>query len=181
MAVDKKYIVIGKLVKPFGVKGEIVFLSYSGETAHFKHIELLYLNRSQTVKKLEYWDGLSRGSVQKRNYKGQKIRCKLLGIDSPETAKLICGQDISILREHATPLNHQEWYIADMISLQVVCEGKKVGVVEAVTQDTFQPLLRIRWNNKTEGLIPFNKYFFSNPNLDIRSIELLNASLLGIT
>ncbi len=180
-SIHTQYIVTGRLLKPFGLKGEIVFLSYSGETEHFKQVKTVYLGNSYEQKQVEYWVGLDSATSHQKKAQGKKIRCKLLHIDTPETAKDLCNQDVSIERALASPLYHQEWYISDMVSLQICCDGKYVGVIEAVSHDAFQPLLRIRWNNQKEGLIPFNKHFFSNPNTDTGSIELLNAALVDMT
>ncbi len=167
----EEYIIVGKLVRPFGVKGEILFFSCDEESGHLKDIHSFYLETSLLPKNIEYWVGLTKT--------GAKIRCKLQHIDNPEAAQLVCGQNVMIPRADAAPLVSGEYYSADFISLSVRCDNKEVGVIQAISNDA-RPLLSIQWLSGKLGLIPFDRHFFSDPDLAQRTITLLDSTLVDL-
>lgn len=167
--VSKGYIIIGKLIKPFGLRGEILFISYSETIDTLKSITTLSLGSPQYQYTVEYWTGGKQNS---------KLRCKLQSVDSPEQARLHCGKDVITLRKNLQKLGDNEWHVTDIISMKVLCKKKEVGRILAVSQEEFQPLLSIQWKNGKTGLIPFNEHFFALPDTEHASIELIEPELI---
>lgn len=169
-------IIIGKFTKPFGVKGLMRFLPYSGEVAHLSTITHIHVyghtsNSPKTapVYEVEHW------------ISSVPFRCKLLGIDSPELAQTqLSGKEIYVPREFATHLEQDEYYIKDLYQIEVVYGEQVQGKIIEVYPDAYAPLLTIEWNNKKKSVIPFIKEYFGVPNLECQRIELLVNALINI-
>ena len=163
------YICIGRFTKPFGIEGYVRFESYSGETEHLQNIRTVTLPTLGETLEITEW------------LTTRPMRCKIKGIDTPEDVKRISGATIEVPRTLATTLQHDEYYLADMTGISILFEGKKHGEIVGVITDAYAPLIEIRWDEqKTHSYIPFTKKFFASPDMDLRTLELLDEDMMHI-
>lgn len=100
------------------------------------------------------------------------------GYESPETARKLTGMDILVPREEAAPLGENEWYIADLVGLELVAEGKRLGRVESVLEGGPEPWLEARLPGGGKAIVPFRKEFVGEVRLEAGEIELLAPWIL---
>lgn len=132
---------IGRLGAARGVDGDLKVQSYSGETAHFlrlRRVELERVSPFGTATKLLL--------AVRRVEEGQGgLTMSFEGYLSPESAERLVGMEIIVDRRDAAPLSEGEWYVADLVGLELVSEdgGLVYGRVRAVLDGAADPMLEI--------------------------------------
>lgn len=120
-----RWIEAGLVVRPHGIKGEVV-------------VELLrdLLEIVTEGLKLRLTD---RGGGERfveievaRDHKNRKI-VKLVGVDSVEEAERLRNHTVWLTREQVGPLAEDRWFVADILGIEVVTdEGERLGVLAEV-------------------------------------------------
>lgn len=155
-------IVIGLVRTSWGVKGWIKVTSLSGEWEHFSTLQALTLRRRDRNRSFK---------VESFRRLGDAGAFKLAGIDSPEVGKTFAGWEILAPREYAAPLTEGQWYLADLIGLEVVGVGERFGVVNAVIEGA-DDLLEVRRPDGSTFLVPFRRDFVGEPDTEAGKITL---------
>jgi 16S rRNA processing protein RimM len=116
-------ITIGKLIKPFGVKGEMKIEPMTDFPERFKKLKRVFLVSPQG-KEIEC-------SIRSVRYDaGGSLFLLFSGYDSPEKAKELNGWLIKLPREEAVPLPEGSYYWFELIGMEVVSEnGEKLGTI----------------------------------------------------
>lgn len=84
--------------------------------------------------------------------------CKFKGIETPEEMRKYQGMELWIDRSEAIPLEKDEFYIADLLGLQVVTEeGLLLGKVESIRPTGANHVIGVRQKNGREVLLPYIK------------------------
>lgn len=85
------------------------------------------------------------------------VRVWLMGVEDRETAEALRGRALWIERESQPALDDDEYYLADLVGLEVVREqdgrSESLGEVVGVTTNTAQDLLCVRLRGR-EWLLP---------------------------
>ncbi len=118
-------ITIGRVVKPFGVKGEIRIEPMTDFPERFKGLARVYLvspaGRQITCEILAV------------RYRDSVPYLLLKGYDSPEKAKALNGWFIKLPEEEAIPLPEGSYYWFEIIGMEVFSEaGEKLGTITEV-------------------------------------------------
>jgi len=104
-----KEIEIGKIVTAVGIKGEVKFYSFSDDPMKLAELEYIYIGKNKTKYDVE----------KVRSPKGNTAALKLNGVDTRNDAELLkdklCYIDESMLAD----LDEGEYYIKDLIGLEV--------------------------------------------------------------
>jgi 16S rRNA processing protein RimM len=115
-------ITIGKVVKPFGVKGEMKIEPLTDFPERFTGLTRVYLV-SPAGKEIVC-------EVKSVRYAGGAPFLHFSGYDSPEKAKAINGWFIKVPREEAVRLPEGTYYWFELIGMEVVSEdGEKLGTI----------------------------------------------------
>lgn len=105
---------------------------------------------------------------------------KLEGIDNPEQARTLSGQQLLVPRERASLPGLDEWYIADLTGLSVLdSTGAVLGEVVSVIE-TCDDLLEVRRPDGRQFMLPFRKEFVGEPNLEEGKIVLFEEWLADL-
>ncbi len=128
-------ITIGKVIKPFGVKGEMKIEPMTDFPDRFKKLQRVYLVSPSGKEKL-----CEVSSV--RNDAGGSLYLLFAGYDSPEKAKELNGWFIKLPREEAVPLPEGAYYQFELIGMEVFSEtgeklGKIVDIFETGSNDVY--------------------------------------------
>lgn len=206
-ASDEPLMAIGRIGAPKGVRGDLKIHSYSGEYEHFLDIHEALLEGelpaeapkrgpgsvppiSSPVPQTVPARGLSEPSTGEKPKRRLRLRVRRAeasagglsmafeGYESPEEARKLTGMDILVPRAEAAPLRQNEWYIADLIGLALVAEGKKIAVVESVLDGGPEPWLEARLPGGGKAVVPFRKEFVGEVRLESGEIELLAPWIL---
>jgi 16S rRNA processing protein RimM len=160
-------IAVGLVRTSWGVKGWIKVASLSGEWDHFPAIKEVTLRKGDRNRSFKV-EGFRR--------LGDAGALKLAGIENPEVGKTYAGWEILASRAHAAPLTEGEWYLADLVGLEVVGDGERFGVVNAVIEAA-DDLLEIRRSDGSTFMVPFRRDFVEEPDLDKGEIILISPWL----
>ncbi len=115
-------ITIGKVLKPWGVRGEVKVQPLTDFPGRFKDLRRVYLV-SPRGKEIVC-------EVRSVRYQGDAPFIILEGYDAPEKAKAIAGWFIKIPQEEAMPLPEGRYYGFELIGMAVISEaGEKLGEI----------------------------------------------------
>lgn len=170
------FLAIGRLGAPRGLRGDLKVQSYSGETEHFFKLTAAVLRSaseaaSASPKLLEL-------AVIRVEPLGSGLSMAFAGYDSPEKARALTGMEILAPRSLCAPLKENEWYIADLVGLHLVAEGRVVATVRSVMEGGPEPWLEVVRLDQGVSLVPFRKEFVGSIDLEAGTIELLAPYLL---
>ena len=122
----KKYLVIGRITKLQGLKGEVRVQYYCDEPEMLCEFDTLYLGREHTPVE----------PARARYLKSDVAVLKLKGVDTPEDAEKLIGKMLYFDRDDIE-LPEDTWFIQDVIGLDVydADPGKCYGRVDDVYQN----------------------------------------------
>lgn len=145
---EEAYITIGKIGATYGVFGWLKIQSFTEFGASILSYQPWYLSSppsSTQHRQLEIEDA--------KPYKNSVI-VKFKGIDSPEAARLLTGQQIEIKREQLPTLAKNEYYWSDLEGLTVINkDGTVLGKVIYLIATGSNDVLVVK--GKKEIGIPF--------------------------
>ena len=140
------YFKIGIITSSHGVRGEMKVFPTTDDTRRFKKCREVYV---------EDKTGLVMYEVESARVSPDKVLLKLKGIDTPEEAVKLRQRGIFVDREHAVKLSKDEYFIADLIGLDVINEdGDRIGVIEEVLPTGANDVYQIAMDDGRELLLP---------------------------
>jgi 16S rRNA processing protein rimM len=153
-----KEIEIGKIVTAVGIKGEVKFYSFSDDPMKLAELEYIYIGKNKTKYDVE----------KVRSPKGNTAALKLIGIDTRNDAELLKDKLCYIDESMLSDLGEGEYYIKDLIGLEVFDEkdNSLVGVLEDVIQNTAQDIYLIKTKDGSEVLVPAVKEFIKDIDIE---------------
>jgi 16S rRNA processing protein RimM len=192
MSDSSSWVVLAKLLRPQGRKGELLADLHTDFPERFKDHRRVFLaaaglsgTRSEAAEAevSGYW--LPVGKNQGR------IVLKFAGTDSITDAERIAGLEVIIPVEERLPLEEEANYISDLVGCTVYDTGIPVGVIEdvqfATTPDGLRrleetaPILVVMSPKGEELLVPFVKSFVEAVDTVGKRVEMqLPAGLLNV-
>lgn len=131
-----------------GIKGEVRITLYAQDSTNLKEGKVLLLERAgKTV----------RAAVKRLRYQKNRPVVKLEGIDDRNAAEEIRGIEVSICASDLEELPEGEHYVRDLIGCRVVdiaADGREVGILRDVIQNTAQSILEVGTADGRSILIP---------------------------
>jgi len=120
-------VVIGEVCAPFGLKGEVKVVLQTDDPDRFKGLKKVLVGKPGSSGRLM--------EIEKvRSHKGMML-VKFAGVDDLTKAELLRGMQVRIRESDRAPLGENEYYIDDIIGLDVVTtEGKDLGKITEVLQ-----------------------------------------------
>ncbi len=157
--------------KTHGTDGFLRLYSLSGEYKHLERLDSCLL-RTPGGEELTL-------CVEEVKKNGDLLLIKFKEYQTPETARFLSKSVVLIERDKAPKLKKGEFYIADFVNLDVMQNGKKVGVVEYTLDGSQSFLLAVRRsdNNKIY-LVPYLNVYVDNVSLENNTIDLIYPPLL---
>jgi len=150
---------IGIIVKPQGIRGELRVLPTTDDPSRFelligKEIFLRQKGAEKTIKIL-----------QARPHKNIVI-VKLGGVTDRNTAEALVQSTLHIPDELALPLDEGEYYIRDLVGLDVVSEnGEPIGTLARVLQTNANDVYVISPSDGNDFMIPAIKSVVLNVSM----------------
>ncbi len=116
-------IVIGKILKPQGIRGELKIFPITGDVERFRGIDSVFLEgREQPAK------------VHGVRINGSDVFLYIEGVTGRDAAEAVRGKLLSVRREHAVKPEGSH-FICDLVGCAVEFEdGEKIGVLSEVYQ-----------------------------------------------
>lgn len=138
---DSDSIVVGRVVAPWGVKGEMKVEVITDFPDRFSPEEEVYIDGCPVTIESSRW------------HKGMVI-LKLAKIDSVEAVEKICGQFMEVPRGQVRPLSQNEYYQFQVVGLEVwTTDGEFLGRITQILPTGNNDVYVVRSDDR-EVLIP---------------------------
>ncbi|TVR92876.1 MAG: 16S rRNA processing protein RimM [Spirochaetaceae bacterium] len=148
----------------FGVRGEVKLRSLSEEVEHLLKLETVTLCKGSVRK-------THRISSARRHSSDVLVRFE--GVETPEDARLLTGYEVRVPREQAAPLGQGEYYITDLIGLQVMLGGESVGTVKSLWNSGAHDMIDVEKLDGSIVVVPFIERYIGRVDLEANSIEVI--------
>ncbi|NLM74840.1 MAG: 16S rRNA processing protein RimM [Clostridiaceae bacterium] len=160
----KDYLAVGKVTSPHGVKGELRVLPLTSDLSRFDY--LLYVTTN--------WEGeLKEFRVTSARLHKNLVLMKLKGIDTRDDAEKIKGQELLVERKHARKLEEDEYFICDIIGLEVFEDDVFLGVITDVLHTGSNDVYVVEnKENRKEILLPALKSVILEVNLENKRMKV---------
>ena len=116
---DSKNILVGKIVAPQGIWGEVRVQTFTSTPRDFQKLK---------IKSTRFNDGDFKFVRAVPN--STVIIGKITGVDDRNTAETLRGTELFIERNTLPDLKADEFYQADLIGFDVIRNGTKIGIVD---------------------------------------------------
>ena len=166
-------VIIGRILKPFGVRGEVRVESLSDVPGRFEGLQTvtLVLPDGENVETMVT-------SVRQIN---QGVILGFSAFSTPEAAASYRGAWIQIPVSHDLPRGQDTFYQFELIGLQVEdSDGQAIGKIEEVLEYPQQHVFVIR-NQEREILIPASRRTIQMVDLDHKVLRLTSREWWDIT
>ena len=156
---------IAQLGKAHGIKGELKLKILSPNPDVFDYLEEVILFSPNGENEL--------ATYTMEELRGEPVSIiKLSGVSDRSQAEQLNGHYLAVRREDASPLEEGEYYIADLIGMEVIDETRGViGTLRNVI-DGASPVLQIQRPGKKDLYMPKLGGHFKNADLETGKIEV---------
>jgi 16S rRNA processing protein RimM len=164
----KDYIIVGKILEPYGLKGLIKIISYMQDPEEIFQYQLHYIVNSD----------MKPVTIKLHNaICNQKFKCSVEGFSTRTDAEKINKSDLLIKAQDLPELPTNEFYIENLIGLQVInSEGKNIGSIIQVYNFGANDIVEIKFNNGSTEMYDFNDHTF--PKIDKEKITFIAPKIL---
>ena len=117
---------VGVITTTHGVRGEVIVFPTTDDAERFLDIEKVLLDTGKELRRL---------NIQNVKFFKNLAILKFEGIDNINDIEMYKGRELWIPREEAQELGEDEYYVADLIGMDVLMEnGEKFGVLRDVME-----------------------------------------------
>ncbi|MFN7135672.1 MAG: ribosome maturation factor RimM, partial [Myxococcales bacterium] len=138
MAADEKprWVRIGRVARPHGIRGELLIRADDPDSTSLLDQDELFLRDEK-------------GAVEKRRIASARVhrgdyRIVLEGLDDRDAAEALKGREVLLDRGALPDIEADEFYVADLVGLEVVGPEGGLGRVARVLDTGGVPILEVR-------------------------------------
>ena len=166
----QKKLEVGQIVNTFGIKGEVKVTPFTDDINRFDDLEKVYVKARKESKLYK---------IESVRYHKNMILLKLEGINNPEDAELLKNAYLEIDREDAIPLEEGQYFIADLIGLDVYTDdGNLLGKVDDIYNTGANDIYVVKDELGKQVLLPGIKEVIKEVKLEDRIIVHLIPGLI---
>lgn len=155
---------VGVITTTHGVRGEVKVFPTTDDPMRFKKIKKVLLDNGKEKRELEI--------AQARFFKNQVI-LKFKGIDNINDVEKYRKADLYVTREHAIPLEEDEYYVADLIGLTVISdEDETLGEITDVMQTGANDVYVVETTDGKEILLPAIHECILNVDMEAKQMKV---------
>lgn len=137
---------VGVVTQTHGIRGEVKVFPTTDDAGRFRDLKKVFLDTGREKLPLE---------IQGVKFFKQFVIVKFKGLDTINEVERFRRCPLLVPREDAVPLEEDEYYIADMIGMQVETEdGKAFGVLKDVMETGANDVYVIDSISHGEVLVP---------------------------
>ena len=153
---------IGKIVNTFGIKGMIKVKPFSDDITKFEQLKKIYI-KNQKEKK-EY-------IIEEVKYHKNMVMLKLQGINNIEEAEKLRNSYITVSRKDVKPLQEGEYYIVDLLGLDVFTdEDEHLGILDDIFNTGSNDIYVVKDGQGKQILLPAIAEVIKEINIDSKKI-----------
>ena len=138
---------VGVITSTHGIRGEVKVFPTTDDPMRFLDLKNVILDAKRERKDLE---------IENVKFFKNLVILKFKGIDNINDIERYKGSDLLIRREDAVPLGENEYFIADLIGLEVITDGgEHFGVLKDVLQTGANDVYIVETPQHKEVLLPY--------------------------
>jgi len=158
-AAGKDRVIIGKVGKPHGVRGEVNVYPLTDFPERFDDLDEVAVGEAALT-------------IERLKWQGGRLVVSFRGVDSRESAAELTGEFLSLPRDKAAPLDEGEYYVFDIVGLKAYDEsGNFLGEVREVLTTGANDVYAVADGSGKELLIPALKQV-------VRKIDLAAGKMI---
>ena len=140
------YLRVGVVTQTHGVRGEFKVFPTTDDVNRFKKLKKVFVSISSEM---------TEKNVESVKFFKQFVILKLEGIDSMDDAEKIKNADLMVTRKDAVACEEDEYYIADLIGIEVFSDdGEKIGVLKDVYSSSANDVYEVLRDDGKSVLLP---------------------------
>ena len=137
---------VGVITTTHGIRGEVKVYPTTDDAHRFDYLESVLLDTGKDLCELE---------IQRVKYFKQFVILKFRDVDNINDIEPYKGKSLYVTRDFAVPLEENEYYIADLIDMDVFLEdGSLFGTLKDVMETGANDVYVIHTTDKKEVLVP---------------------------
>lgn len=141
----EEFLQVGVISSTHGIRGEVKVFPTTDDPTRFKRLKKVLLDAGRERLELE---------VQSVKFFKQFVIVKFRGIDNINDIEKYKGKSLLVPREEAVGLDEDEYYIADLIGMEVFTEEGRFGVLKDVMETGANEVYIIDSDKHGEVLVP---------------------------
>ncbi len=141
----EEFLQVGVISSTHGIRGEVKVFPTTDDPARFKKLKNVLLDTGRERLQLE---------VQSVKFFKQFVIVKFRGIDNINDIEKYKGKSLLVPREDAVELGEDEYYIADLMGMEVFTEEGRFGVLKDVMETGANEVYIIDSDEHGEVLVP---------------------------
>ena len=167
----EQFLQVGVISSTHGIRGEVKVFPTTDDPMRFKKLKKVLLDTGRERVELE---------VQSVRFFKQFAIVKFKGIDNINDIDRYKGKGLFVPREDAVPLGEDEYYIADLIGMEVFTEDGHFGVVRDVMETGANEVYIVESDKHGEVLIPAIRQCVLDVNVEEKKMKIrLMDGLIG--
>ena len=159
----EQFLRVGVISSTHGIWGEVKVFPTTDDAARFKKLKKVLLDTGKEQLELE---------VQSVKFFKQFVIVKFKGIDNINDIEMYKGKSLLVPREDAVALGKDEYYIADLIGMEVFTEEGRLGVLKDVMETGANEVYIIDSDRHGEVLIPAIKQCILDVDIEGRKMKI---------
>ena len=160
----EKLLQVGVITSTHGIRGEVKVFPTTDDPKRFKKLKQVILDTGKEKRDLE---------VESVKFFKQFVILKFKGIDNINEVERYKRCPLLVTRVHAVPLQEDEYFIADMIGMQVVTEdGAVFGTLKDVIETGANDVYIIESSEHGEVLVPAIKECILDINIEEQKMQI---------
>ena len=137
---------VGAITRTHGINGEVKVFPMTDDNRRFKKLKRAFIEHNNEF--VEVY-------CESAKFFKQFVILKLEGIDSMDEAEKLKNVELWVSREDAVACEEDEYYIADLIGLEVFADsGEKVGILKDVFSSSANDVYEVISDEGKSVLLP---------------------------
>lgn len=155
---------VGAITQPHGIHGEVKVFPTTNDVKRFKKLKEVILDTGREQKVLE---------IEGVKFFKQYAILKFKGYDNINDIEKYKGKPLLVTRENAVKLGRDEYFIADLIGIEVYDEdGKYLGVLQKVIETGANDVYEVKFEDGREVLFPAIRQCILDVNMENRKMKV---------
>lgn len=154
-----EFVLLGKVAKPHGIRGEVKIYPYSGQPENFLEYKSVYLALSGEKDLVSFL-------IKKCRVQGKFALLGLDGCTTRNRAEELVDAEVWLTRQELPDLDFSEYYWRDLDGKMVVTDdGHELGEITDIFDTGAHDVIRV-FGNGQEYLVPFHESFIVRMDKD---------------
>lgn len=167
------FLLIGKLIKPFGLKGDLKVDFYVDDPDELSQMGEFYVADKRSA------SGYKPIDVEWLKEQGGRFIIKLAEVNDRDQAELWREKELFVDEALVPSADDDEFFIKDIMNCEVYYRGELIGTVSNVLNIADQSMLIVKQPDRKEIVVPFQEHYVGDIDPDRNRIEVFHLDELN--